>query len=198
MSTEDADRIVRRMARQYRPFKHLHDEDLQEEALKSYRQALAPFDEAVLERAWQMVVQRHRFPCWPYVPEFLDAARQAHRELRPAGDDVDARSHQMADDYWRKFAKSAAAVRAREGNYERELKAYVLAVARVQGQYILGRDGIGYDNAVLFPGPRDRDAEEEFFRKAREQAATGGIKILIPPAMVKRWQAESRSARSIS
>jgi len=99
----------------------------------------------------------------------------------------------LADAYVRKFMKtSQTAVRAREGGYEAALKEYVRAVSWVQAQMIGGRQGIAYDSGVLFGGdlPRDREAEEAFFAKAREQAAKGSIRAHVPAAMVRQWAEE--------
>ncbi len=61
MTAEDVDlAIIKPMCRLYKPTGHLQaSEDAAEEALKEYRRALAPFDQAVLD--------------------------QAHRELHPPG-----------------------------------------------------------------------------------------------------------------
>jgi hypothetical protein len=56
-------------------------------------------------------------------------------------------------------------------------------------QHIVGRKGIGYDHAVLFPGgKRDKEAEQEWFAKARQQAATGHIKVTVPRELMDRWK----------
>ena len=62
---------------------------------------------------------------------------------------------------------------------------------------ILGRDGIAYEHSVLFPGKdRDKDAEEAWFDKAREQAdATGRIKVAVPTGLLKGWKAEAQAIR---
>ena len=81
-------------------------------------------------------------------------------------------------------------MRAREQGYEPELRRYVLAASHVQSQLIEGRkEGVGYESAVLFPGrERDKEAENEFFARAREQAARGCIQVRVPMALVERWK----------
>lgn len=199
MSEDDADQIVRRIKRKWRPFRHIQgDEDLADEALNDYRKALAPFDPDVLERAWELVVARHRFPCWPYESEFLDAARQAQRELHPLGQDdkMAARVTARSDEYVRRFMKtSVVAARAREGNYEAALKQYVRAASLVQAQLIEKAPHLGYQSFVLFGRKPDQEAVDEFFQQAREQAETGSIRVTVPRAFLKQWAEEASKGR---
>jgi hypothetical protein len=66
----------------------------------------------------------------------------------------------------------------------------------VIGQLVEGREGISYESSVLFPWePRDREAEDEFFQRAREQAQAGEIKVSIPPRLLKEWREEHQGER---
>ena len=64
----------------------------------------------------------------------------------------------------------------------------------MQAQYTLRRHDVAYDSIVLFGGDlrRDREAEEEFFSRAKEQAARGSIRVHVPQELVKYWQAEAQ------
>ena len=72
-------------------------------------------------------------------------------------------------------------------------KAYVEAAAWVQGQMIAGCQHLGYSAHALFDYTRvSRDElherREEFFERAREQAAKGHVRVSVPPHMVERWK----------
>src|SRR5262249_15031106 len=137
------------------------------------------------------------FWVWPLPDDLVQAARHFHGRLHPGGDAWVGQAQAMADRYVREFMQtSAIAARAREGGYEAELKRYVVAASWVQSQYVLGRQGVGYDSNVLFPGPRDKEAEQEWFARAREQAETGRIKVTIPAALIRRWQEEAVRGRA--
>jgi hypothetical protein len=181
MSEDDAERaIIRPMCAMYPPPRHL----------RAYRRALARFDRPVLEQAWQKVVERNPLWCWPKLAEIVQAAEQCHRQARPSADDWVEKADEMADAYTRKFLKASAhAARAREGGYEVALRRYVRAAAYVQAQYLLGRESVGYESAVLFGGGRvrDRGQEEEFFRRAKEQAEKGHLRVHVPPGLAERW-----------
>lgn len=191
MAAEDVDQVIIKRLRANTPFpapRHLRaDEDALESALSDYRMALARFDEQVLERAWRRAVETNPVWCWPKISDILQAAEQAQRELGPKADAWVEKAEALVDAYWKKFSKSTAAVRAREGGYERELKQFVSAAAWVQGQYICGRQGIGYDHRAIFgTDTRDREVEQEWFAKAREQAAKGTIRVHVPTSLVER------------
>jgi hypothetical protein len=172
-----------------------HDPEAKSRALEIYTRALEKYERPVLERAWQRVVESHELWCWPTVAQLRQAAVQAHRELQPAKDPEAwvEKAEAMSYSYTQRFLKtSAVAARAREGGYERELRDFVKAASWVQGQMIGGKECVGYDHAVLFgKGPRDKEAEQEWFAKARAQAETGHIRVHVPTAMVKRWQQEA-------
>lgn len=201
MTAEDVDQVIIRRLRANTPYpspRHLRA-DAYENTLSDYRRALARFDHDVLERAWRKAIEASQVWCWPKIGDILQAAEQAQRELHPPGrgEDWVGKAQALVDSYWRKFSKSAAAVRAREGGFEAKLKTYVTAVAWVQGQLIVRPEsGVGYDHQVIFgKGPRDEAAEEEFFRKAREQAATGHIRVPVSASKVETWKAAAESSR---
>lgn len=161
-----------------------------EELLGIYRRALARFDRSELEQGWQKAAAENEMWLWPRVSAIVSACEsfQPRKKAEPTGAWVE-RAQAMVDGYWKKFSKSAAAGRAREQGYEPELKRYVLACAWVQSQYICGRQGVGYDHAVLFPGrEREKQAEAEWFTAQREQAAKGTIQVRVPPDLVKLWR----------
>jgi hypothetical protein len=87
---------------------------------------------------------------------------------------------------------SALATRARESGYESELRQYVTEVAWVQAQFIVGRKGIAYRSTTLFGREKPDD---EFFARAREQAAKGCIQVRVPAELVKEWKAEASAGR---
>jgi hypothetical protein len=165
-----------------------------EALLDVYRRALARFDRAVLEQAWQKVAAEQDFWLWPMPEILVKAAEHFHAIARRANphDDLVEKAYGMADEYWKRFSKSITAVRARENGYEQELKRYVLEVANVQSQVILRgpQSGVGYTGHVLFchHGQRDREAEQEFFTKCREQAAKGSIRVHVPKEAIERWR----------
>lgn len=187
--------ILKPMRQLYPAPRHLRgDEDAFEAALTAYRQALSRFDSAVLRRTWQRVVETNELWCWPKIGELVRAAEQFDRQSHPLAqaDDWVERAQTRADGYVRKFLKSNRhATRAREGGYEGSLRQYVAAAAWVQAQMIEGREGVGYDHAVLFPGPRDEAAEGRWFAEARERASAGEIDVVVPRSLVARWRQEA-------
>jgi hypothetical protein len=168
-----------------------------ETLLDVYRRALERFDRPVLEKAWQQVAAEQNYWIWP-MPEALVEACKALRieQARMAGEDWVEKATTLADAYTRRFMLTTqAAVRAREGGYEGALKSYLTEAAWVQAQYIEACQGIGYSSAVLFPGrDRDKEAEERFFEKARTQAETGHIKVVVPRELVERWKGQAPGA----
>jgi hypothetical protein len=103
----------------------------------------------------------------------------------------------LAYSYTKRFLKTSAhAARAREGGYEDKLKQYVRAVAHVQSQYVAGRGSVGYDHRTIFgTGPRDREAEREWFDKQREQAGSGTIRVRVPHRLIEEWRAGPSECR---
>jgi hypothetical protein len=170
-----------------------------ETLLNVYRTALARFDRPVLEQAWQKVAAEQNFWVWPLPETIVRAAEHFHKLAHPnASQEAEAwveRATKLSDDYVKRFmATTQAAVRAREGGYEPALRSYVREASWVQAQYIEGRSGVGYSSTVLFSSPtRDKEAEQRFFSKAKEQAATGHIKVIVPNEMVKRWKTEGEA-----
>jgi hypothetical protein len=78
-----------------------------------------------------------------------------------------------------------AAVRAGGGGYEEALKSYVHEASRVQSQYVVGRNDVGYVSGVLLPEQeRDKEAEGRFFAKWRAHAG-GAIKVSVPRAFME-------------
>jgi hypothetical protein len=65
----------------------------------------------------------------------------------------------------------AAATKAREGNYEQQLREYVRAASWLQAQIIAGRQGFGYDSGVLFQLGEDKEAREGVFRQSQRAGA---------------------------
>lgn len=191
--------VINPMRRRYRPPKNLReDEDALEDALDMIRRALLRFDKPVLEKAWQMAVERNEIECWPKLKSLVEAAEHFHR-LAHRNDNADEwalRATEMADAYWRKFSKTAVAVRAREGGYEPRLKEYVREASCVQAQMIMRRENLAYTSNVLFPGLRDEAAEAEWFNQAKAQAQTGEIKVKVPPAIIERLKAEAAGQRA--
>jgi hypothetical protein len=167
-------------------------------ALNIYRRALEGFERPILEQAFQKAAAENEYMMWPKCSAILKAAEEFHRAAHPPPRNPDAwveKATALSDQYVRRFLKTSThAVRARQGGYEAELKAYVREASWVQAQYILGRDGVGYASAVLFNGDlrRDRDHEEEFFSRARKQAESGHIRVHIAPELMKRWQGEAQ------
>src|SRR4051812_12111234 len=106
MAEEDVDRAILKPMRAMFPApRHLRaDEDALDAALREYRRALSRFDEQVLERAWQQVVARQAYWCWPKVSDLVQAAEQAQRELRPQTDAWVERAQGLADAYWKRFS----------------------------------------------------------------------------------------------
>jgi hypothetical protein len=87
---------------------------------------------------------------------------------------------------------SAVATRAREFGYESELRQYVTEAGWVQAQYLLGRKDIAYRSTILFGHEKPDD---EFFRRAMEQAQTGSIRVRVPLAFVERWREGAETGR---
>lgn len=168
--------------------------------LDLYRRALSRFDRPALEHAWQKVAAENEYCMWPKLPHIVRACEQFERDAaaKSNGDWVE-RATALADAYTRRFMlASQAAVRARESGYEQALKSYVREAAWVQAQYIVGQKGVGYSWAVLFEhrgGERDKEAEGEFFERAREQALKGHIRVHVPAVMVERWKGQVVSGR---
>jgi hypothetical protein len=167
-----------------------------ERALVPYRRALARFSRFVLEQAWQKTLEENKVWCWPTVEALLSNAVAIHQRTQAREQDTWVeQATRLADQYTRRFMKThQAAVRAREGGYERELRTYVQEAAWVQAQYLLGRTGVAFTSAVLFPEGEDRNARAEWFEKAGTQAEKGSIKVNVPSKLVERWkqQAENR------
>lgn len=192
MAEEDAEAFLKRMTRRYRPPRWLAgSEDNTEEALDDYRRSLSRYDGEVLDRAWHLLVGRHRFWSWPSIVEALEVAEQARREINPSGkQDWAEEATRLADEYVKRFMKSAAATRATAAGYGAQMKAYAEAAAWVQAQLVEGRQGVGYNAAVLFQCGESVEEREEFFRQAKEQAREGEIKVKPPRALLAKWQAQ--------
>jgi hypothetical protein len=125
------------------------------------RRALEPFDQEVLERAWDRVVRDNPLWCWPKLVDLAVAAEHFHRRAHPAGQ-ADACLEQavrLTDDYVPRFLKT------------------------------LAQCHVGYDSGVLF-GPWGRP-EEGFFEKAGKQAQMGLIRVQVPARLVERWQQQA-------
>jgi hypothetical protein len=181
---------IKRMLAAFPPPTHLRGRpDAIEQTLETYRQGLARFDRETLDKAWLKVAQEHRFWNWPMLSEIVKAAESLRPRVKPDDGWVE-RVTTREDEYVRRFMQTTqAAVRAREVGYEAELKRYVQAVAHVQAQFIEGRKDIGYSSGVLFPGRvRDKEAEDEWFARQKEQGATGSIRVRVPLALVERWK----------
>jgi hypothetical protein len=201
MTAEDATALLKRMQLAYDPPRALRGRpEAIRERLRVYQNALEPFDAEVLDRAWLKAAASQRYPQWPDCPDIVEAAEHFHALAHPkpkVDDSWVERATSLADAYTRRFMKtSAVAVRARERGYESEVRQYVTEAAWVQGQMICGRKSIGYSSGVLFPGrERDKTAEDEFFARARDQAATGSIRVRIPLALVERWREGAEKGR---
>lgn len=193
----DVEAFIARMNGRYSPTRRLQaDEDALNAAVDDYRRVLARFDKPTMEAAWRLIVERHDSWCWPHVNDVLQACKEARRAAQPAEQAWVEQATAMSDEYTRRFIKtSAVAVKARQGGFEQELKEFVRAVSWVQAQLIIRPDaGVAFESAVLFGGdlPRDREAEEEFFEKARVQARSGHIRVHVPMAKIKRWAEEAQ------
>src|SRR5207253_2764014 len=83
MTAEDVDTaIIRPMKRMFPAPRHLRaDEDAYDATLSAYRKSLARFDQAVLEQAWQRVVERNTLWCWPKLSDLIEAAQEAQRTI---------------------------------------------------------------------------------------------------------------------
>jgi hypothetical protein len=200
--TAAVESLLRLMQNAYDPPKAIRGRpEAIRERLRIYRDALAPFDAHVLDRAWLEAAGRHHFEQWPDCAEILKAAERLHAVACPktaAKSWDEEKAGALRDAYVQKFMRhSQYAERARSGGYEREMARYVEAAAHVQSQMICGRHGEGYEHGVLFPGrERDKAAENEFFARAREQAATGAIRVRIPLALIERWKEGAEKGRS--
>ena len=194
MTAEDAIALLRSMQLAYDPPRALRGRpEAIKERLRVYRHALERFDAAVLDRAWLKAAAAHHYEQWPDCADIVKAAEGFHALKHPKAkseDDWQGRVTAREDEYVRRFMQTTqAAVRAREGGFERELRRYVLAAAHVQSQYIEGRQDVGYESAVLFPArERDKAIDDEWFARQREQAETGTIRVRVPHAMVERWR----------
>jgi len=166
-----------------------------ETLLNVYRRALERFDRPSLELAWQKTAAENELWTWPMPSELVRAAERFQHQAQPvrpdAGEWVE-RAQALADSYVRRFMKTVlAAVRAREGRYEAELRRYVQEASWVQSQLIVGRQRAGYSAAVLFGYPEIspqecREKAEAFIERAREQPERGFIKVQVPLEMVVR------------
>lgn len=200
MTAEDAEEcVIRPMRVSFPAPTHVRGNSAATEMLLAvYRKALARFDRAALEQGWQKAAAENDLWCWPKVAELVRACA-SFGPCRPAvADDRVEQAEAMVDAYWKQFAKSTTALRANEGGWQQELRAYVCAAARVQAQLVLGRQSVGYSSAILFPWhPRDPQVEEEFFTDARRQAATGKIAVRVPHRLVESWKAQVASSESV-
>lgn len=173
-----------------------------ETLLNVYRHALAGFERETLEKAWLKVAAEQDYWTWPMPETLVKAAKHFHDLAHPfdprQADAWVEKAQALSDAYVKRYMQTTqTAVRAREGGYEAALKEYVEAVSWVQAQVICGRKGVGYSACVL-SGPRaDGEEKAEFFRKAREQAASGHIRVHVPPGKLEEWreaaQVEGRS-----
>jgi hypothetical protein len=197
MTTEDAIALLKRMQLAYDPPRALRGyPDAIKERLRIYRHALERFDSDILDRAWLKAAASHHFEQWPDCPEIVKAAEGFHALAHPKAKVDDGWVERVTvreDEYTKRFmATTQAAVRAREGGYEAELKRYVLAAAHVQAQFLEGRQRPGYDFYALFgKGDRDKKAEDEWFARQKEQADSGSIRVRVPLALVERWRNEA-------
>jgi hypothetical protein len=195
MSAEDVDELViDPMVTRLPPPRHVRDNDAAvEELLDSYRHALCRFNRPTLEEGWRIASARLTVWTWPTPGEVAEACKEALREAAREGD-ADAwvqHATDLSDQDVRRFmTTSAHAARAREGGYEDKLKQYVRECAWVQAQYICGQEGVGYDHRTIFgTGPRDREAEQEWFTRQSEQAEKGSIQVRVPPRHTEGWRA---------
>ncbi|MGL4550511.1 MAG: hypothetical protein ACRC33_04940 [Gemmataceae bacterium] len=191
--TEDnrgaADGVLRKMVATYPAPNHLRgNREGYEAALDVYRRALSRFSPEAIEKGYQKACEGNDLWCWVKVGQLVAAVESFEPRRRP-DDGWVARATEMADACVKRHMKSAQAARAEAGGYGPELRTYVREAAWVQAQYALGRGGIAYRSAVLFAHcPGDRDEQEAFFGRCREQAATGQIKVTVPPRLVKAWR----------
>lgn len=193
--------IIQPMQALYPPPVHLRNGDgAMEMALDTSRKGLARFQRPVLEAAWQKVAEANAYWTWPKLADLVNACEQFAQAARmpkrdgPSHDERIEKASSLAYAYTKRFMQtSQLACRAREEGWEAPLKQYVDAAAWVQGQMIAGCQHLGYSAHALFDYTRvSRDElderREEFFEKAREQAAKGHIRVSVPPHMVERWK----------
>jgi hypothetical protein len=192
VTAEDAEAAIRQMVASFPSPTHLRNNpEGYRYALDVYRSALSRFDRETLQKGWLKAAAENDVWCWPKCSAIVTACES----FRPRIDRLDAwaeEASEMADSYTRRFLQTSKyAVRAREGGYEAELKRYVREASWVQAQLIGGREGIAYRSPVLFPHcENDKEAQEAFFQRCREQGDAGQIKVTVPPALLRTWQRE--------
>lgn len=213
MSREDVEEVVLRpMQRVYLPPRHLRhhdtdDPDAKEEALEQYHQALAGYDRAALQKAWQRVRAEHDFSIWPTPAKLVQAAELSLPRQRPPSEAELRQQHAMdrAEEYATNFMKRRKVARlAREEGWAGRLRAYVHAAAWVQAQLIDGLDREG----VTLPADLTRHAgcrsTKEALAWCREafaaQADAGEIDVRVPERLAAEWkhEAEARGRTSPS
>lgn len=203
MTTEDVqEAIIKPMLMAFPPPTHLRGNRYAiAETLNTYRRALSRFERPVLELAWQKAAAEAEYRIWPSCPAIVKAAEHFNARLHPPPKNPDAwvdKAQVMASDHAKKFMKtSQAAVRARAGGYQAELKQYVEAVAWVQSQLLLGRRGLAYTSTVLFQNGEGPEERESWFDKIHEQVASGTIRVHVPSALVRRWKEQAKKTERI-
>lgn len=192
--------VIKPMQALYPPPHHLRrNPEALQLALNTYRRALRRFDRPVLTQAWQRVAEQNEYWTWPKLSDLVRACERCEREAHPPGIQSEGESWvekatALADAYTRRFMeKSQTAQRARDEGWDGALKTYVREAAWVQAQYLVGSPHIGYSAADLFGYPgvsaaECREQADDFFEKAREQAARGHIRVQVPASMVEYWK----------
>ena len=132
-----------------RPAHLRHNAQARSRTLALYEQALAPFDDDTLRRAWQKIVAEHTsWRTWPSPGMIARACRQCQpRPIPPATDEQrKAKAFALADDYATAFMHTShlAKLAKREG-WSGRLREYVTDAAWVQAQMICGVRNIGWN-----------------------------------------------------
>lgn len=198
--------VLRPMQRVYLPPRHLRrydtdDPDAKEEALEQYRQALAGYDRATLEKAWQRVRAGHDYSIWPTPAALVQAAELSLPRPRPPSEVElrQLRAMERAEEYAAAFMRRRKVARlAREEGWAGRLRSYVFAAAWVQAQLIDGLDrepGAG----ITLPADLTRHAgcgtSAEALAWCREafaaQTDAGEIDVRVPERLAGAWRREA-------
>jgi hypothetical protein len=187
--------ILEPMLALYPPPSHLrHDEQAQQRALAAYEKALAGFDRATLERAWEKVVARQAGWVWPNPRTIVDACRQCQPRPTPPSDQEQRQQHalDLAEAYTAQFMKTSYLARlARQEGWAGPLRDYVADAAWVQAQLLAQVKRIGW-NARLADGLGPFRSSQEAFAAYRQTISAaikdGEIHVRVPRSRICSWK----------
>lgn len=96
----------------------------------------------------------------------------------------------LVSKYVELFRMSSVWREAEEGGYITDLRNYVIAVAKVQAQFIHpDASGIGWNGQDIFGNhPPSDDERKQFMADCKRQAETGLIDVAIPTTQIARWK----------